>query len=331
MSLRASLILGIALVLTTSLICDGVLVYWHAVNKVDTEIRAALAVGRRTMLDAVSVRRDGTPLPDYVALMRSLDGDRHLRATLLAEHGEVLARSSPLPAGEPAPEWFYRLLLRPPAVSRISVPLGGGAPGSIVLETDAHNEISEAWSDAILTFGILVLFCCLNSVSVYWIVGYALKPLNALVTAFRRVGAGDYDLQALERGPRELAQLSRRFNEMVLRLAEMSQRKERLEQQLVEVQEEERAEVARELHDEIGPLLFAVGVDLAALQGSDALGRDAQLQARLMAASGAVASLEHKLSSMLGRLRPATGGLGMRRSFERLAAVLSVRTPPVCF
>ena len=44
MSLRLTLFLGIVLLVTTSLVCGGVLLYWHAVNKVDTEMNAALTV-----------------------------------------------------------------------------------------------------------------------------------------------------------------------------------------------------------------------------------------------------------------------------------------------
>ena len=108
----------------------------------------------------------------------------------------------------------------------------------------------------------------------YWIVGRALKPLNEIIAALRRVGDGDYAEQAPARGPSEFMQLSNGFNQMVTRLARMSGRKDRLEEQLVEVQEEERAELASDLHDEIGPLLFAVNVDLMAFQAHSAIATD---------------------------------------------------------
>ena len=95
MSLRITLILGIALALTASLVCGCALLYWHAVNKVDTEMTAALAVGEHTVRNAVNdMERAVTPSEDFATLVKSLDGDRHLRALLLAPHGAVFARSA---------------------------------------------------------------------------------------------------------------------------------------------------------------------------------------------------------------------------------------------
>ena len=142
--------------------------------------------------------------------MKSLDGDRHLRATLVAPRGAILARSTPLESDDPAPDWFYNLLVRPPGVVRVPVPMSSGRAGAIQLETDSRNEIGEAWDDATLTFTILVLFCSMSALLVHWIVGRALKPLNSIILAFQRVGGGDYGVKALESVPRELAQDLRR-------------------------------------------------------------------------------------------------------------------------
>jgi two-component system, NarL family, sensor histidine kinase UhpB len=332
-SLRLTLFLGIVLLVTTSLVCGGVLLYWHAVHKVDTEMNAALTVGERTVRNAVAdIERAEVPSQDFAALVKSLDGDRHLRATLVAPHGAILARSAPLESDDPAPEWFYDLLVRPPGVIRVPVPMSSGRAGAIQLETDSRNEIGEAWDDATLTFTILVLFCSMSAMLVHWIVGRALKPLNSIILAFQRVGGGDYGAKALESGPRELAQLSKGFNQMVARLAEMSRRKDRLEEQLVEVQEEERAELARDLHDEIGPLLFAVSVDLVALHDNAAIRADPQLRGRLTATGEAVSRMQQQVRSILGRLRPPTvADIGLRPSVEGLTTFWRTRYPTVSF
>ena len=333
MSLRTTLILGIALVLAVSLLCGGALVYWHAVNKVDTEMRAAMGVGERTVRNAVEdMKRATSPLQDMASLVKSLDGDRHLRATLLAPDGTVSARSTPLPSSDPAPGWFFGMLAHDPAVSRVPGPMSSGRSGVILLETDSRNEIAEAWSDAILTFGILTLFCCSSALLVYWVLGRALRPLSAVVLAFQRVGEGDYTPQAPAGGPRELVQVCNGFNQMVTRLAQMSQRKNQLEEQLVEAQEEERAELARDLHDEIGPLLFAVNVDLAALQEHPAIRCDPPLCSRLTAMGEVVVRMQQHVRSILGRLRPPTvADLGLRHSIETLIAFWHSRYPAVSF
>ncbi len=156
--------------------------------------------------------------------------------------------------------------------------------------------------------------------------------MKVIIAAFQRIGDGDYAPQVPERGPHELVQLSRGFNQMVRRLVDMARRKDRLEEQLVEVQEEERAELARDLHDEIGPLLFAVSVDLTALERYETIRTDAQLLSRLNATGEAIARMQQHVKAILGRLRPPTiADLGLLHSTERLVAFWRTRYPGVTF
>jgi two-component system sensor histidine kinase UhpB len=333
MSLRTRLIVGIGLVLLTSLILGSALVCYQAARKVNTEMDAAIHVGERTVRNVLEeAQATPDPLHGLSMLVGSLDGDRHLRATLLDAKGAVLARSRPLSPADAVPAWFYNLLAYTPQVRRLSLPGPLASLGSIVLTSDSHNEISEVWSSAELMLGTLVLVCSLNAVLVYWITGRALSPLNQVVAACARIGDGDYALAIPERGARELAQLCRGVNQMAGQLAQLARRQHRLEEQLVQVQEEERAELARDLHDEVGPLLFAVSVDLVALQQAEALCSNASLSARLEATRDAVSRMQQHVRSILGRLRPPTvADLGLSHSIERLAAFWQTRYPGVSF
>ena len=333
MSLRARLILSIGLVLLASLIFGGVLAYWHAERKVDVEMRAAIEVGQRTFVNAVDDLRDPATASQQLALLiENLNGDRHLRATLIGQDGSVISSSTPLKPEDAAPEWFYRLLDYRPEIAHIFLPSRFGRDESLDLETDSHNEIAEAWSDVTLMLAVLALFCLLDAGLVYYTVGRALRPLDDIVAAFGHVGDGHYTLHVPEDGPHELAQLGRGFNHMTQRLADMALRQHRLEEQLVDVQEEERAEIARDLHDEIGPLLFAVNVDLAAIEQHEGLRRDPQFRARLDATREAVSLVQHHVKAMLGHLRPSrVEDLGLASSIERLVAFWRTRYARVLF
>ncbi len=160
-----------------SLGCGSLLIYWHAVSRVDTEMHAALAVGEHTIRHAVDDMEQNAVAPlGLTSLVRSLDGDRHLRATLIMSDGAISTRSTPLPSAEPAPVWFYETLARPPDRSQITMPPNPGGFRAVLLETDSRNEIGEVWSDLTLTLTILVLFCCLNALLVYWTIGRACRP-----------------------------------------------------------------------------------------------------------------------------------------------------------
>jgi two-component system sensor histidine kinase UhpB len=331
-SLRLRLIVSIALMLMLILALGSVLVYWHAEHEVDVELDAAIEVGAHTIHNAVDdVEEAAHPLRHLELLVADFDGDRHLRASLIDGDDRVVYRSTPQPPSDPAPDWFYRLLAARSVSSRIDLPAPFASFGVILLQADSRNEIIEVWGDVTLTLSILGIFCGLNAVLVYWITGRALRPLDAISAAFNGIGAGDYGLRVREQGPRELAQLCRGFNLMAEQLAGIQSRKHRLEHQLAAVQEEERAELARDLHDEIGPLLFAVSVDLSVLQQDETVS-DTPIAARIELVRDSIGLVYKEVKAILGRLRPASlVDLGLAQAAEGLVSFWQTRYPAVTF
>jgi two-component system sensor histidine kinase UhpB len=117
----------------------------------------------------------------------------------------------------------------------------------------------------------------------------------------------------------ELSHLQRSFNRMASELAEMDEEKCRLNEQLLTLQEEERNEIARDLHDEISPFLFAVNVDLAAISRLAGQGRCGEIAGQIPATSEAVSHMQRQIRTMLGRLRP-----GVLADFGLAAAIMSM-------
>jgi two-component system, NarL family, sensor histidine kinase UhpB len=331
-SLRLRLIVSIGLVLILILAFGSVLLYWHAKHEVEVELHASLDVGAHTIHNAVDdVEEAARPLRHLELLVADFDGDRHLRASLVGPDNRIIYRSTPQPPADPAPDWFNRLLAAKPVSSLIQLPTPFARFGTILLQADARNEISEVWGDVTLTLSILVIFCGLNAVLVYWVTGRALRPLGAIAAAFNGIGAGDYGLRVKERGPSELAQVCRGFNLMAEQLAEIQSRKHRLEHQLAAVQEEERSELARDLHDEIGPLLFAVSVDLSVIQQDETV-CNTPIAARIESIRDSIGRVYKDVKAILGRLRPATlVDLGLAQAAEGLVSFWQTRYPAVAF
>jgi two-component system, NarL family, sensor histidine kinase UhpB len=304
-SLRLRLITAIAGVLAFTLIVGCLLIYFEAVKKVDTEMQAAVGVGIRTVQNATDDAEEAVnPLRQLELLIQDFDGDRHLQALLMDERGLPIAKSSLLIPSEPSPFWFNHLLAREPYIVRLALPAPFARYGTILLVSDSHNEIDEVWSDFQLTLGILALFCGLVLLLVYFTLGRPLALLQKMAVAFRQIGRRDYSPRIEERGAPEIVDLSRCFNEMVVRLADTEEHNVKLQQQLANVQEEERADLARDLHDEIGPLLFALNIDLSTLQRQGDAGK-AQTSARLDAIANTVSEIQGHVRAMLGKLRPA--------------------------
>jgi two-component system sensor histidine kinase UhpB len=213
--LRNRLLFSIFITLLLSLVAGSAFTYWHAVEKIETEMRAAIAVGGRIAHNAVDDAEEATdPRRRLELLVANFHGDRHLRASLVVD-GKVIKASDLATSERPAPAWFFKLLAAPQKVSHVELPPVFDGYGSVVLQTDANNEVAELWSDVGLTLSVLTIFCALVLAFVYWTFSSAIRPLRNLTAAFARVGGRDYRERVSEKAPRELVGLYQGFNQMV--------------------------------------------------------------------------------------------------------------------
>jgi signal transduction histidine kinase len=94
----------------------------------------------------------------------------------------------------------------------------------------------------------------------------ALRPLNDLEQTAARVSAGDTGARVSISilADRDMARVGTTLNELLDRLTEDRARVRRLAAQVISAQDEERARVARELHDSTAQILTAVMLQLGA-------------------------------------------------------------------
>jgi two-component system sensor histidine kinase UhpB len=164
------------------------------------------------------------------------------------------------------------------------------------------------------------------------VVGRALRPLDRLAAALASLGSGEYTARVDRIGPPELARLANGFNAMAEQLDIAQARNVRLNEQLLILQEQERTELARDLHDEVGPFLFAVSLDAAAIEQATAAGRIADVPERAHSIREAVGHMQRRVRAMLHRLRsvsPVEGGLGP--ALDDLVAFWRARQPTIEF
>jgi two-component system sensor histidine kinase UhpB len=328
LSLRLQLFATITLVLIGTLVVGAFLTYRHALEKISTEMQAAIAVGSRIAHNAVDdVEEVTNPKRRLELLAADFDGDRHLRAFLVEPGGAIPAVSKLAPPETPAPDWLLRLLSREPLTVTVPLPSVFANIGAIRLETDSRNEISEVWQDLQLYFAILGIFCFSSLLVTLALLARGLDPLRRLTAAFEAIG-GTGDVPQVPEGPQELRAVTTGFNRMVARLKETEAKNRALRVQLDAVQEEERGELARNLHDEVSPLLFCIGVDARSLEriGEEKNLPDAVDQAR--AIQHAVKSLKANVKGLLGNLRPkGQHALGLHGAVDELIAFWTARQP----
>jgi two-component system, NarL family, sensor histidine kinase UhpB len=329
MSLRVRLITSIVVVLLVSLCAGGAVAGWHAVRSVRAEMQAALVVGVQTLRNGID---DLPGLRDRPAelgrLVHMFDGDRHLLAVLKDATGRLNTRSTPARLTPKAPAWFISLLT--PSIAPVH--LDASAGNVITVETDPRNEVGEVWTQLQDDLVAVGLCCGLSLVLVTFVVGRALQPLDRLSAALALLGSGEYTVRVEHAGPPELLRLGSGFNAMAERLEEAGARNLRLNDQLLTLQEEERTDLARDLHDEVGPFLFAVHLDAASIEQAVASGQIAEVPERARAIREAVAHMQRHVRAMLHRLRPASPvEVGLAPALGNLVTFWRARQPAIEF
>ena len=323
MSLRSRLFLAVAAALMASVVLGGALAGWRARRSVLAELSAALDAGARTVRAGLDEAGLGSnPRDDARRLIATFAPNRHVRAQLLGE------ATPPAAAGKgAAPGWFVSLVA--PRIAPLE--LTGGTE-TIRLQIDARNEVGEVWqqfSDAAMVFAV---FCALTALLGAVAVRRALRPIGRVAAGLSLVGAGDYSARLVNSGSSDLQPLVDGFNRMAGLLEEARCRNARLSDQVLLLQEEERAELARDLHDDIGPALFAVSLTAATIGRLAAESRADIIAAHAGTIGDVTAQMQRSVRSLLGRLRPARPiEAGLRPAMDALVGFWRDRNPGIVF
>ena len=316
MPLRLRLILAIAAALLATFVAGTWVIGWQAGRLVRTELSAALETGRQGIAAAVQDIGGPPPREDLVRLVTGFDGSRHVLASLRSG-GTLLATSHPAAPAVVPPAWFARLAS--PGLPPITITAGEGS--LVELTPLPTSEIGERWNEARQLLAFLGLFSVLATAACFATAAWSLRPLATLADALGKLEHGQESSILSVSGPPEIAVLAQGFNRMQEALGRAARENRRLSAQLTRMAEEERTELARDLHDEIGPLLFAITALAAAARMQQQAGDGETADASLGSLENAAGDLQRAVRDLLRRLRDsALADTDLAVSLEELVA-----------
>jgi two-component system sensor histidine kinase UhpB len=295
------------------------------------ELGAARTGGLQTVRSAFEdLPRSDHPQRDLRQLVATFNGNRHLTAAVLDRSGRVRMASKPTMPRKAAPEWFGDSLRPDRQPVFVSVP---DRSGDVVrLRPEPASDIAALWVATVNAAGVFAVAAALGLALIYWVIGRALAPLADLSQALNAIGGSSYRERVREQGPPELHSLQRGFNAMAERLAEIDERNRALEAQLLTIQDEERADIARDLHDEIGPHLFAVALDAEMIGQGLNDGHPDLVRDQVRSIQAAVSYMQRQVRDLIARLRPTRAAeLGLEAAIGDLVSFWQKRQPEVEF
>lgn len=171
--------------------------------------------------------------------------------------------------GQIAPGWFRDLagrVFEPPA----SVVRSGSASQSGAFRIEASFDPVAAatlawqrtrlalWQTLAMAAGVLLL----GSAAIVWRLG----PVRGIVSGLDRLARGDLDARVELGGAREFGQIAQAVNHLAERLKASAEQSRALTRKLIEVEDVERRQLARDLHDEFGQTLTATAALAASMR-----------------------------------------------------------------
>lgn len=335
LSLRGRVNLLLAVVLALGLAVNVGRQVADAGPRVRAEDQSVIHLARE-FIEAIVAGLNEAPDPEtrLNQIVHDLNRLRHVsisRQGVAGDGSTDVDRSGNPDEGRLPPAWFVTLVH--PEKTMVTVPISiRGKPGALLITSHPDDEIAEIW-DGIVT-QLLIGSCVALALFLItsFVVGRALAPISALSQAITKIEAGSYDTRVRIEGSPELAAICEKVNHLAAALGTAVGDKQRLAERVVSLQDVERKEIARELHDEFGPYLFALKAHAGALTKLAEASEPnlAGLRKHGRAILEQIDALQQTNRRVLERLRPVgLAELGLRQALGALLRLWGESHPGV--
>jgi two-component system, NarL family, sensor histidine kinase UhpB len=338
---RWQLMISISVISVGAVLFSIVLAVVDARDRVKVEVTSSMEVTQRFVRDIVRGMAEDSQmeriLRDLPAQLRYV---RHARILVADAHGELI-QVAPSPDGElaggreQAPGWFTRLVGPSVGTREVRVVLGSKVLGTIVIVGEPADELAEVWEEVSRRAVIWLAITVLMLVLLYLVLGRLLNPLIGLAGGMHELEDGHYGTRIKPPEVRELAVIAERFNTLAEALEKSQAENSRLYQHLLALQEDERRQVANELHDEAGPCLFGITANASSIKRLADKAPE-PCQGEIKSRVDEMLSISERLKTinrdLLTRLRPVElGRISLQELIASLITGFERRHPEVSF
>jgi signal transduction histidine kinase len=237
--------------------------------------------------------------------------------------------------GRQPPKWFAATLQTLfGSHSAIAEPISArvATAGTVSASPDPDAAIRLAWEHILDILNVALLMAVAIGLLASAAIAHALAPAQAIVAALQQIAHGRYRITLPRFRSMQLAMIAQAVSDLGGRLAQATEQRAALTKRLLEIRNDERRTLARELHDEFGQNLTAILAFANAIEASaevDAQNCAVAQDARMI--SQAAQRIMTCLRGTLNRLRhPPAEQLGLEASLISLVeSWRSERAPSV--
>ncbi|MFW5427096.1 MAG: LapD/MoxY N-terminal periplasmic domain-containing protein [Methylophagaceae bacterium] len=310
MSLKFRIVVIVTIILLINFMAAGFFMVKNAKQALSAEMESSTQLAKGLLINALPTLRFSNDISNRLALIvDSVRDTRHIRAWFEDMHGQPLIgqeENAKFFNKPDAPDWFIKIM-EPEAVAfRRLITKGSKSYGYLVVEADPSDEVTEVWRDVRVLFWLGSFFLLLIVSLIYMALRQGLRPLEELEYALGQLEKGDFSAKVETSVVKELSSIQIRFNHMVNVMDKTMAENHDLAKNMLTVQETERRELSRELHDELAPCLFGIRVDLADIERVAGEHLLIEVQQKVDSVKTITTHVQSLVRKMLSRLRPMT-------------------------
>lgn len=277
----------VARLLVIVALCLGAATVWATFDAYRSVDRATAASAQRVaqalqglywhelLLRSSRMREHLVPVPEW----RTLETMKLISPGVCVEFQPATAFEKPLCGqsqgiGRVPPRWFAAIVptfLGSHAEVVRPVSPRAAAAGTVVATPDEAAAISLAWEYILNVIDVALLMAAAIALLASLAIAHTLAPARTIVLALQRMARGQYRTKLPRFRSMELAMIGGAVDALGGRLEEATEQRAALTRRLIEIRDDERRALARELHDEFGQnlsaiLAFANTIEMASVQ-----------------------------------------------------------------
>jgi signal transduction histidine kinase len=309
----------VARLLLVVVLCLAAATVWATVEAYRSVDRATAASAERVsqalqglywhelLLRSSRMREQLLPVPDW----RTIETMKLISPGICVRFEPAAAFEKPLCGqdkglGAAPPAWFastVQTILGSHAAVARPISARAVAAGTVSATPDPDAAIRLAWQHIRDNIGVALLMAAAIALLASLAIAHTLAPAQSIVAALKRMAHGQYRTSLPRFRSLELAMIGQAVGDLGDRLGQAMEERAALTRRLLEIRDDERRTLARELHDEFGQNLTAILAFANAIEATSTYAKDGAVAQDARMISQAALAIMACLRGTLKRLR----------------------------
>ncbi|MDO6507889.1 sensor histidine kinase [Colwellia sp. 4_MG-2023] len=265
MSIRALINMRIIASVLLILIFSAIIAVWQARSSVEREVNSSINLAVQMiefgLNQSSSTSEEKDAWLDKIATMQPV---RHLNISVKKSVNQVKnTHATKLnddlkDEKKSTPHWFVKSVMVDFFIHHYDIKIADGSIKAIVITANPMDEINEAWQETKSFFCSIVLMLFIMFLTVNLVFNAMLDSVKAILTGLKQVEKGHFDHVLPHFKISEFDAIALEINGMSSALKTAQEKNQALARHSMQIQEAERQNLSRELHDEMGQSLTAI-------------------------------------------------------------------------